>query len=306
MINQNDLNLLVIFDSLARTKSVKETAAEMSVTPSAISQALARLEIQMGTQLFLREHKKIKISPAGLDLLSKVRSSLMNIQTQLLDFKLQTTNEKPTGTVAVGCPTEFGSTYLIEWFSELQVQYPRMKMKLRLGSPRTLLAYLEKGEVDFLIADDGPYYGGLDKNLLIEKLFTEELILSVSKKYKEKINLTYEKLITLPHLDYSADGSAVGIWYKHYFKRVPKNLELVMVSENVQALINGVKKNLGVAMIPKYLVLKELEKGSLVQLSPIEKPLLNSILLIQHQSKIPTRAEKIFLSMIKSKKNLVF
>lgn len=307
MINQNDLNLLVTLESIARTKSVKETAAEMSVTPSAISQALVRLEEQMGAQLFLREHKKIKISPAGLELLSSVRASLINIQNQLSDFKSQASSENPSGIVAVGCPTEIGTSFIIEWFSELQTLYPKIKIKLRLGSPRTLLSYLEKGEVDFLIADDGPYYDGLNRTLSIEKLFSEELIMCISKQQKEKLKLdtTFDHLVNAPHLDYSSDGSAVGIWYRHYFKKVPQDLELVMVSENVRALISGIKQNLGMAMIPKYLIVKELEKGSIIQISPSSKPLLNSMLLIQHQNKIPTKAEKIFLNMIRSKKGMI-
>lgn len=307
MLNQVDMNLLTIFESVARTKSVKDAATELAVTPSAISQALSRLEAQLGTQLFLREHKKIKISPAGLDLQSKTHDSLLSLQNQLSEFKSEVTSKNPTGTISLGCPSEFGSSFMIKWFSELQKDYPKIKIKLRLGSPKTLLSYLETGEVDFVIADDGPYYEKLHKTLSIEEMFFEELILCISKHLFEKYRPipTYDNLIKLPHLDYSADGSAIGIWYNHYFKRIPQKLELVMVTENVRALISGVKNNLGIAMIPKYLVSKELEKGLIVQLSPNSKPLRNALLLIQHQSKIPTRAEKIFLEMIKSKKKII-
>lgn len=176
-----------------------------------------------------------------------------------------------------------------------------------MGSPITLLSHLLNGEVDFIIADDGPYYGKLGQGFLLQRIFEEELILCGSAKFfdENKFKKDFDSLVQLPHLDYSVDGSAVGIWYHYYFKKVPNNLELALVSENVRALIAGVKHNLGIAMIPKYLVQKDIEKGTLVEISPERKKLMNAYVLIQHQSKIPSKLEKVFMQMIRSKNKVI-
>lgn len=307
MLNQIDLNLLVIFEKIAGTLSVKQTAAVFNVTPSAISQAMAKLENAIGTQLFIREHKKIILSPAGIDLLSRINQPLAHLQNQIEDFSKERNSKSYSGTIAIGCPSEFGSRFVIKWFSKFQKKYPDIKIKMRLGSPNTLLVYLAKGEVDFLIADDGPYYKEVAKKLSIKELFYEELIVCASQKMEGVSSRmkSFEAISTLPHLDYAMDCSAIGIWYKYHFNKAPKKLNPVLVSENVRALILGIQNGVGIAMIPKYLVKKQLESGEFIQISPTANKLMNALLLIQHNDKIPTTAEKLFLDMLEGKQKVI-
>jgi DNA-binding transcriptional LysR family regulator len=307
MLNQIDLNLLPILESLARTASVKATAAEFAVSSSAISQSMTRLEAQLGVQLLLREHKQVRLSVAGRNLLLATSDPMAKVSKYLSSIQDGLQTDEPSGEVSIGCPSEFGTSFIIEWFSQLQKKFPKIKARMRLGSPRTLLGYLLSGEVDFIIADDGPYYGGLGQNFLIEKIFEEELVLCLSSKLYEthKPKKSFESISCLPHLDYSTDGSAVGIWYQYYFKKSPSHLELTLVSENVRALISGVKNHLGVAMLPKYMIEKDIEKGTIIEISPEKKKFMNSLVLIQHQDKIPTKAEKAFLQMLKSKSKII-
>jgi DNA-binding transcriptional LysR family regulator len=307
MLNQIDLNLLLILESLSRTESVKETASEFSVSSSAISQAVSRLEEQVGIQLLLREHKKIRVSVAGRNLISATSEPISKISEYLNTLKNDLESDGPAGVISLGCPSEFGTSFVIDWFSQLQKKYPKLKIKMRLGSPRTLLAYLLNGDVDFIIADNGPYYENLGQNFLIENIFEEELVLCLSSKLYDihRPKKDFESISRLPHLDYSSDGSAIGIWYQFYFKKVPSKLELSLVSENVRALISGVKNHLGVAMIPKYMIVKELDKGILVEISPEKKKLMNALVLVQHQDKFPTKAEKAFMEMLKSKSRVI-
>lgn len=307
MLNQIDLNLLTILESLARTESVKETAAEFSVSSSAISQSMSRLEDQLGVQLFLREHKKVRVSVAGRDLILATSESMIKISKHLTALQEHLESDEPSGIISIGCPSEFGTSFVIEWFSQLQKKNPKVKIRMRLGSPRTLLAYLLSGEVNFIIADDGPYYEGLGQYYSKEKMFEEELILCMSSKLNDTYGpvKSFDSISRLPHLDYSSDGSAVGIWYQFYFKKTPKKLDLALISENVRALISGVKNHLGVAMVPRYLVQKEIEKGSLIEIAPDKKRLMNALVLIQHQDRIPTKAEKVFMQMLKSKGTII-
>lgn len=307
MLNQIDLNLIPILESLSRTESVKKTAQEFHVSSSAISQSITKLEVQLGVQLLLREHKQVRIAPMGVTILQGVTDSLRSISKFLNDVKTEAKSKEPTGLISLGCPTEFGSSFLITWFSELQKKYPKIKIKLRFGSPRTLISSLLNGEVDFIIGDDGPYYEKLGAGFSLQRIFEEELVLCCSKDFflEHNIKKDFQNISKLPHLDYSQDASAVGIWYQFFFGEVPSTLELSLVSENVRALISGVKHHLGVAMIPKYMIKKELEKGAIVEISPNRKKLMNGYILVQHQSKIPSRTEKVFLEFVKGKNKII-
>src|ERR1700749_4175036 len=59
------LNALRSFDAAARHLSFAAAAAELGVTPSAVSVQVRRLEEWVGAPLFLRGHRSISLSVAG-------------------------------------------------------------------------------------------------------------------------------------------------------------------------------------------------------------------------------------------------
>lgn len=70
------LHLLVAFEAAARWMSFKRAAQELSVTPSALSQRIVRLEQTMDTTLFERGNRRIRLTAAGTAYLHEVRQAL--------------------------------------------------------------------------------------------------------------------------------------------------------------------------------------------------------------------------------------
>jgi DNA-binding transcriptional LysR family regulator len=90
-----DLNLLVVLDSLLRTRSTTRTARELGRTQSAVSHSLARLRDAFGDELFVREGAALRpttraeavITPLA-DLLSQTRAIVEGDRTELNPKKL--------------------------------------------------------------------------------------------------------------------------------------------------------------------------------------------------------------------------
>src|SRR5579875_3307195 len=59
------LNALLTFEVVARTGSVRAAAAEMLVTPSAVSRQIRLLEDQFGVALFARQGRGLVLTPVG-------------------------------------------------------------------------------------------------------------------------------------------------------------------------------------------------------------------------------------------------
>src|SRR5258708_20115546 len=74
-----DLNLLVIFDTLMTERSVKRTAAEVGLTPSAISHALRRLRATFNDDLLVRTPRGLEPTHGGLELANSVRNALQQL-----------------------------------------------------------------------------------------------------------------------------------------------------------------------------------------------------------------------------------
>ena len=73
------LNALRAFEAAARHLSMKEAAAELSVTPGAVSQLVRGLEQRLGTQLFRRGNRSLVLTEAGQSYFAPIRHAFRQI-----------------------------------------------------------------------------------------------------------------------------------------------------------------------------------------------------------------------------------
>lgn len=229
MLNQNP-ELFKVFLAVTEGGSLKDAALALHVTPSAVTQSLKKFEEQIGVQLFLREHKKVILTPQGQLLREKISPLMKSMEMNLNDFLMDAHLTVPHGLITVGAPAELGSSSLVQCFSQFQKKYPKVKAKLRFAHPTRLLELVGNGEIDFCLMADGDHCKNMSPSLLSQKVFDEDFILISSKNFyqKNKFKPIYEELIKLPHLDYTSDGSAVGTWYQFYFKKKSSKLNIIM------------------------------------------------------------------------------
>lgn len=81
-----ELLQLQYFERVARYENMTKAAKELCVAQSAVSQSIARLEEDLGVRLFLREGKRLKLSPCGVLLCSRLPSVLGTLDTLRLEL----------------------------------------------------------------------------------------------------------------------------------------------------------------------------------------------------------------------------
>jgi DNA-binding transcriptional LysR family regulator len=59
------INSLVVFEAAGRLASFSAAARELGMTQAAVSYAVGRLELQLATSLFVREHRRVRLTEAG-------------------------------------------------------------------------------------------------------------------------------------------------------------------------------------------------------------------------------------------------
>ena len=69
---QMNISLLRAFEAAARSGSFQEAATELHLSPSAVSHAIRKLEQNLGATLFVRDGRKVKLSPDGTALMRHI------------------------------------------------------------------------------------------------------------------------------------------------------------------------------------------------------------------------------------------
>jgi DNA-binding transcriptional LysR family regulator len=125
-----DLNLLTIFEAVARTASFSAAARELGLPKSSVSRGIAALEADLGVQLLFRTTRKVSPTAAGAALNERLAPLLRSVRSALGD--LPEREEEPSGTLRVTAPVDLGVLFLADVVTRYTARYPSVSVDLHL------------------------------------------------------------------------------------------------------------------------------------------------------------------------------
>lgn len=300
----HDLNRLQIFFHIFRRLSITVAAAELGITPSAVSQQLKKLEQETKMVLFTRLHKQLVPTAEGNRLFALIEPILKDLNAGLTVMAEERT--EPNGLLRIGAPMEFGSIYLPYVFSTFRAKYDKVSFSLELGRPSTLLAKVNSGELDFAFVDTFPtkdqHYSDFG-SFSVQPIIDEQVVLACSKSFFDthfKKEPTYDDLVTSPFISQEEDGRALYNWFLHHFGKKPTRLNIVLTIAHHQTVVSGIRHHIGLGIIVNHLVWDDIQSGKIVIIRDGELQAVNRISVVQLQDKIPTLTERTFLRHFES------
>lgn len=149
-IRSADLNLLVVFDAMARLRSVNRTAEAIGLSQPATSAALARLRTLFDDALFVRAGAQMEPTPRALELAPAVRRVVETIQGEILQpsgFDPATAQRSFT----LLTPDIGEVAFLPGVLRRLRQEAPQVKLQAVSRSRTAAAAALESGEADLAV-----------------------------------------------------------------------------------------------------------------------------------------------------------
>lgn len=139
--------------ALAELRSVRAAAEATSLSPSAVSKQLKRLEDQIGRPLFARSRTGVVPTAEGLDLAQVGRRFLALVDEVGERFD----REVVRGHVRLGITDDIGLTRVPDVLRQCAARFPGLQVELTVGYSSELLAAIETQRLDLaLLADGGP------------------------------------------------------------------------------------------------------------------------------------------------------
>lgn len=240
---------LSIVREVDRQGSLTAAAQVLCLTQSALSHAVKKLEQQLGTDIWLREGRSLRLTQAGQYLLAvanRVLPQLEQAQDRLHQFA-----QGERGTLRIGMECHPCYQWLLKVVSPYLAQWPDVdvdvKQKFQFGGIGALFAY----EIDLLVTPDPLYKPGL----CFEAVFDYEQVLVVGPghplaraRHVEPAQLADEVLITYPvapdRLDvFNQFLTPAGI--------APRRHKTI---ETTDIMLQMVASGRGVAALPRWLV----------------------------------------------------
>lgn len=112
--NFPSLNGLAAFEAAGRHMSLTRAAAELNVTPGAVSKHIAALEVEIGAKVFVRLHRSLELTVEGAALLHALKGAFTQIADTLNSFR----SGVPKRAVIVGTTSAFAQFWLMPRLGE--------------------------------------------------------------------------------------------------------------------------------------------------------------------------------------------
>src|SRR5246127_5799396 len=165
------LGALRAFEAAARHMSFSRAAAELHVTPAAVSHQIHALEQDLGVKLFHRMNRSIELTVSARVLLPGLSEAFAGIRSSVR--RLEAHND--TGTLTVTASPSIAAKWLVLRLHRFQEQHPEIDVRI---SATDEVVDLTRGDFDIAIRYGTGKYPGLG----VELLFRNEVFPACSPK----------------------------------------------------------------------------------------------------------------------------
>lgn len=240
---------LMALEAVDRLGTASEAAKELNLTQGAISRALQGLEIQLGVPLLIRERQRLRLSPAGLDYVAEVRKAL-----HLLASASITLRANPTGgSLNLAILPAFGMHWLAPRLAGFTQSHPEVTLNLS-----TRLRPFDFATSQF---DAAIHYGREDwPGVTYLKLMDEDVLAVAAPGFPKLAKAT--DILQHPLLQLESRTGDWGRWLAHH--GAPGVRPPGMMFDQFATLTQGAIHGMGAALIPTFLIQRELSEGRLI------------------------------------------
>jgi LysR family glycine cleavage system transcriptional activator len=234
------------FEAVARHLSFIKAAAELSVTQSALSHQVQKLEQHLGKPLFIRRTRAIDLTEDGQHYYNEIRPALDTIAAATR--KQQTPSH--TSVLHIGLLASFATLWLAPRLAGFISRYPHIQVELL---PSIQLADVAAAEVDLAIR-----YGKGDwPDVQATRLMGESLSPVCSPAFKASQLKNGPLLMATSHRPFEWTD-----WCRHYQVDVGHHPRVVLHDYNI--VVEAAVAGQGIAMGRHRLIERRLNDGSLV------------------------------------------
>ncbi|MFP3916607.1 LysR family transcriptional regulator [Lysinibacillus telephonicus] len=292
-----NLQQLKVFVCTVQSGKLSIVAKQLNIKQPTVTFHLKALQEHVGVALF-EDHsgKQWILTDAGKDFYHYAQQivSLVHESEQVMEqYRL---NKR--GKLQLGASETTASYILPPYLAQFQKEHNQVYISLIVNKAPIILEKVKNFELDFGVIAYGDLY---DPDLMIVPIMEDELVLIMSNDHPlcKKENVAPYELTRYPfilHEKKAVSHQLAEQWM--YQNKV--DLNIIMEIGSIQTIKEAVELNIGIAILPKLSVEKEMREGRL-----FVKPLPNyvnerHIYLIYRKNQHFTPMMKVFIEYLKT------
>lgn len=277
-----NMQALVAFEHVAKSKSYSNAAKELGVSKAYVSKLVQKLEDELGQRLFNRTTRVVTMTQAGEKFYKACSTSFDHVLK--IQSEIQQKSTSPTGKLKISVAGAFGEEFIAPFVFKFLKKYPKLQVELVFEER---IIDLIKESYDFAIR-----IGKLnDSSLISKKISQRKLFICASPEYLALNGTPKQPEHLKSHNCLSSNNNwTLKINNKNQNYNVSGNYK----SNNGRSLLKACLDSLGICCLPGEYVKPYLEEGRLVTIMESYVPKEIPIWLLTPTKKNISTSIKVF------------
>lgn len=278
---------LQVFHTVAKVMSFTKAAETLHMTQPAVTFQVKQLEDFFNTRLFDRTHNKITLTDAG-KVVYDYADQILELYEKMNSDVRELTGEV-TGSLVIGASTTIAEYMLPSLLGAFKKQFDDVNIRLQVGNTDAIVSMVENNMIDLGLVE-APVQ---NKNLEVDVCRIDEmqLICPTNHPLASKESVTVDDFRTYGYIS-REEGSGSRQVIDSYIREQGlsySDLKVVMELGSPEAVKMAVESDVGVAVVSRTTLVKELKLGTLKAI-PLNPPILRPFSHVRQKHKFRHRA----------------
>jgi DNA-binding transcriptional LysR family regulator len=248
-----DINSLKVFKTVVETGSISRASQVLNFAQSNVTTKIQQLENELGTSLFIRHNRGISLTAKGKTMLVYAEKILQLMEESQKAMK---DDGDPSGSLIIGSMETTAAVRLPAILSKYHHQYPKVELTLITGPTEQHI----QGVLQYKL--DGAFVAGpIDHPELLEEVVVEEELVLITDTFHKPLRTITD--IGARTLLVFRTGCSYRSKLEQLFQQQGIFPEKVMEFGTLEAIIGCVSAGLGVSLLPRSIVEKQVENGTI-------------------------------------------
>ncbi|WP_236124195.1 LysR family transcriptional regulator [Pseudomonas cichorii] len=284
---------LIAFARVGSLGSYTAAARSLSVSPSAISKSIQRLERHFGFSLFTRTTRSLSFTAEGRDLHERVLQLLRNAEE--IEQMAKAVRSEPAGTLRIAASLPIGLHIIAPAMTEFRKLYPKVMIDLRLSDH---IVGLVEESIDLAVR-----IGDLaDSSLLSRRLLPYRLCCYASPDYLARYGTPMHPDELVGHETVNLRYQSTGQLFRWPFRIGDKEIEILpsspVIVDASEAVMATIAAGAGIGMATSFMAAPRVKRQELVPILSDFAVDRHNITAIWPESRRTNPAVRAFLEML--------
>ncbi|PWK10238.1 LysR family transcriptional regulator [Tumebacillus permanentifrigoris] len=285
---------LLVFVTVAEKKNFSRAAEALSLTQPAISQQIQSLEDYYSTKLFERTSKRVELTRAG-ELLLPYAKEILNLSA-VAKGALDDLVGKVTGKLTIGATFTIGEYILPLVLAQYTRTYPDVEVSVLIANTEEIGEKALNHSIDIGLVEGRLVH----RNLTLTPLMEDEMVLFAPADHPLVGQSVTADVLSQERYILREPGSGTRMIAEEVLAELGVHPTKVFSMGSTQSIKEAVEAGMGLAILSKWCIRKELQYGTLAQLSPAGFRFPRPLSVLVRSGHFQTKAVEEFAALVRA------